>query len=142
MGDTRNTQINFRVTEQEKLELKKRADDARLSMSDYLLALARNKKIYSVDGIEDFMQYFAMAVYELDRVKSQIIKCGTNINQIAHTANATHSLNDNEVKYVNMNAKEVKDLALKVASIGNALVEIVNDRSEMFDKTEGKFPKV
>lgn len=111
-------------------------------MSDFLLALARNKKIYSVDGIEDFMQYFAMAVYELDRVKSQIIKCGTNINQIAHTANATHSLNDNEVKYVNMNAKEVKDLALKVASIGNALVEIVNDMSEMFDKTEGKFPKV
>ena len=138
MGDTRNTQINFRVTEQEKIELKKRADDARLSMSDFLLALARNKKIYSVDGIEDFMQYFAMAVYELDRVKSQI----TNINQIAHTANATHSLNDNEVKYVNMNAKEVKDLALKVASIGNALVEIVNDMSEMFDKTEGKFPKV
>ena len=41
-----------------------------------------------------------------------------------------------------MNAKEVKDLALKVASIGNALVEIVNDMSEMFDKTEGKFPKV
>lgn len=98
MGDTRNTQINFRVTEQEKLELKKRADDARLSMSDFLLALARNKKIYRVDGIEDFMQYFAMAVYEIDRVKSQIIKCGTNINQIAHTANATHSLNDNEVK--------------------------------------------
>ena len=132
MGDTRNTQINFRVTEQEKLELKKRADDARLSMSNYLLALARNKKIYRVDGIEDFMQYFAMAVYEINRVKSQIIKCGTNINQIAHTANATHSLNDNEVKYV----------ALKVASIGNALVEIVNDMSEMLDKTEGKFPKV
>ena len=57
MGDTRNTQINFRVTEQEKLELKKRADDARLSMSDFLLALARNKKIYRVDGIEDFMLY-------------------------------------------------------------------------------------
>ena len=37
MGDTRNTQINFRVTEQEKIELKKRADDARLSMSDFLL---------------------------------------------------------------------------------------------------------
>ena len=58
MGDTRNTQINFRVTEQEKLELKKRADDARLSMSDFLLALARNKKIYRVDGIEDFYAVF------------------------------------------------------------------------------------
>lgn len=142
MTEKRDKQVNIRMTESEKKRLKEKADEARLSLTDYLLALSENKKIVVVDGIEDFIQYFGMAVYQISQVKSQIIKVGVNVNQIAQVANTVRSLNDNEVKYVNMNIENIRKYALEVARIENALVEVVSDMTNMLNRKDDKQPKV
>ena len=132
----RNQQINFRVTPEEKEQLVSKAKKSRMSLSDYILALSKNKKIYVIEDISDFIQYFGLAINELHNVRNQIIKVGVNINQIAYIANSTKNITATELKYANINTTEVMEYAKRVLELETALIAIVKDITTRLDKVK------
>lgn len=132
----RNQQINFRVTPEEKEQLVSKAKKSRMSLSDYILALSKNKKIYVIEDISDFIQYFGLAINELHNVRNQIIKVGVNINQIAYIANSTKNITATELKYANINTTEVMEYAKRVLELETALIAIVKDITTKLDKVK------
>ena len=88
--------IHLRVTQSEKEELMQRAAEARMSMSQYLLALSAQKKIVIADGLPELC--------------TQIIKIGTNINQIALVANTSKSVSQKQIDLVNENLIKIQTL--------------------------------
>lgn len=63
---TRNTQIKIRLTDTERIAVKKAAEKAGLCLADYLMALVRNKPIVQItDGA---------------KIRSELIREGRNLN--------------------------------------------------------------
>ena len=103
--------MELRLTPAEKENLAARAAEARMSMSQYLLALSEQKKIYIVDGVSE--------------VCRQIMKIGTNVNQIALVANTHKSVSEKQIEAVNDNLSSVKDILIKlIDTIQNSKDEI------------------
>lgn len=90
-------QIHLRCSPEEKEELERLASEARFSLSQYVIAIAKQKKIYYVDN------YLA----ELCR---QIIKVGTNVNQIALVANTHKTVSEKQLETVNQNLIKIQQL--------------------------------
>ena len=103
--------VTLRLTPAEKENLTARATEARMNMSQYLLALSEQKKIYIVDGVSE--------------VCRQIMKIGTNVNQIALVANTHKSVSEKQLEAVNDNLSSVKDILIKlIDTIQNSKDEI------------------
>jgi hypothetical protein len=80
-------------------------------MSQYLLALSEQKKIIITDGLPELCR--------------QIMKIGTNVNQIALVANTHKSVSEKQLDAVNENLVNVKDLLIKlIDTIQNSNDEI------------------
>jgi hypothetical protein len=83
--------ITIRVTEEEKDELLKQADQWKIKLSKYLrlklvsTRLPRNTQVVSIDW-EKYNQ--------LGEISFQLRKIGTNINQLAHSANLSIQMGD------------------------------------------------
>jgi len=80
--------------------LTNKAKASRLTVTEYLLAVAERKKIYVVDGLPELCV--------------QIIKIGTNINQVTHTINAQKTVSDKQVEYLNSSLIEIQNLLGKL----------------------------
>lgn len=111
MPPNKEGQIHFRVSQSEKEMLMKKASEARMSMTQYLLALSAQKKIVVADGLPELC--------------TQIIKIGTNINQIALVANTSKSVSQKQVDLVNENLIKIQTL------IGTLIDTIKNSDDEI-----------
>ena len=100
MSRNKTADVHLRFTPSEKEELLEKAAEARMSMSQYLLALSEQKRI--------------VVAGELPEVCVQLIKIGTNVNQIAHVANTYHTVSEKDIESVNRNLAKVQDLLSKL----------------------------
>lgn len=100
MSRTKTIQVALRLTPLEKEKLSAKAAEARMNMSQYLLALSEQKKIIVAD--------------ELPELCRQIIKIGTNVNQIAAVANTHKSVSEKQLDIVNLNLIEIQNLLGKL----------------------------
>lgn len=111
MPRNKTAQVHLRYTPEEKEQLEVRAAEARLSMSQYLLALSEQKKIIVADGLPELCR--------------QIMKIGTNVNQIALVANTHKTVSEKQLDAVNDSLMDVKNLLIKlIDTIQNSKDEI------------------
>ena len=66
--------VNFRMTPEEKKKLLAKAEEAHMSLSGYIIALSKSKRVVLKD--------------EIAELTVEISRIGNNINQIAHTGNS------------------------------------------------------
>ena len=71
-----------------------------MSMSKYILALSEQKKIYVIDGLPELIV--------------QIIKIGTNVNQVAFVANMYKSVSLEQIAMLRKDLNEVEQLLKKL----------------------------
>lgn len=82
----RRTRFGVFLTDEERLQIKQRAKAARMSMSHYLIQCAlRSDSGVTFAELEAFLD-------ELREFRNQIIKVGTNLNQVAHHANSVSEI--------------------------------------------------
>ena len=70
----KTARLEIRLTPSEKEEIIKKAEQARMTVSSYILFLSENKKITVAENIPQLLL--------------EITRIGTNINQIAHIGNS------------------------------------------------------
>lgn len=100
MARIKTERVSLRYSQSEKEKLLAKAAEARMNMSQYLLALSEQKKIIVAD--------------ELPELCRQIIKIGTNVNQIAMVANTYKTVSNNQIDIVNQNLIEIQNLLGKL----------------------------
>ena len=100
MPRNKTAEIHIRVSQSEKEKLLQQAQDARMSMSQYLVALSEQKKIVVADGLPELC--------------TQIIKLGTNVNQIALVANTHKTVSQKQIDIVNENLIKVQTMLGKL----------------------------
>lgn len=81
----------------------KRAAEARMSMSKYLLALSEQKKIIVVEDLSEFIR--------------QLIKIGTNVNQVTLVANTYRTVSVKQIETLNENLVVIQQLIRKLLSV-------------------------
>ena len=91
-----NATASCAFTPLEKEKLISKSEEARMNMSQYILALSEQKKIIVADGLPELCR--------------QIIKIGTNVNQIALVANTNKSVSDKQLDIVNLNLIKIQEL--------------------------------
>lgn len=111
MARTKDVRVTLRLSQMEKEKLAAQAAEARMNMSQYLLALSEQKKIIIADGLPELCR--------------QIIKIGTNVNQIAMVANSNKSVSEKQLDIVNMNLIQIQNL------LGNLINTIQNSKDDI-----------
>lgn len=96
MSRSKDTRVCLRMTHLEKEKLINKSEEARMNMSQYILALSEQKKIIVADGLPELCR--------------QIIKIGTNVNQIALVANTNKSVSDKQLDIINLNLIKIQKL--------------------------------
>ncbi len=96
----RNITLSIRLTAEEKQALKKKADQANLSMTDYLLRCSSRKKI---------------RVINMSKVVVEIKRVGNNLNQITRRINSGDFKSYNFEKVIEEQRK-IYDLLLSIIS--------------------------
>lgn len=91
--EKKNSRIYFRCSAKDKENLKNKAKLANMNMSEYIISLSENKKIFVIDGVPELM--------------TAINRIGTNINQVAAVANTHRFVNENQLEKI---LKEMKDV--------------------------------
>ena len=124
MSKERTEMMSFRLTPVEKENLSNKAAEAHLSMSQYLIKLSEQKKIIVAD--------------ELPELIRQIVKIGTNVNQIALVANTHKSVSSSQIQLLDNDLNEVQRLLRKlIDSIkGSEDDSIVTDRKTSSQELE------
>ena len=92
--------VNFRMTPEEKKKLLAKAEEAHMSLSGYIIALSRSKRVVLKDDI-------AKLTVEISRI-------GNNINQIAHTGNSQKFLYKAQLNDVVKHLQAIEDLQRKI----------------------------
>lgn len=100
MPRTKTSDVHLRLTPSEKEKLTSQAAEARMSMSQYLLALSEQKKIVVADGLPELCR--------------QLAKIGTNVNQIALVANTHKTVSEKQLEIVNENLVNIQHLLGKL----------------------------
>ena len=96
---------------EEKRKLKKKALQANMTMSKYILSLSENKKIYKVN--------------DLPKLIFEISKIGTNINQIVHSTERRVSQSD------------IEALQNRLMKIQDILLKLIDELSNSEEKNNG-----
>lgn len=100
--EKKNTQILIRVTPSEKKKIQEKAEQARMTVSSYIIALSENKKITVAENIPQLLL--------------EITRIGTNINQIAHTGNSQKFVYREQLEEVIRLLNDVKTDMQKILS--------------------------
>lgn len=111
MARTKTEHLDFRVTPEQKERLLERAKKSRLSMTDYLLALSEQKKIVVIDDVSEIIK--------------QILKIGTNVNQIAMVANTNKNVSEKQLIIVNDSLSKLQDI------LAELVYQIKNEKDEI-----------
>ena len=100
MPKTKLSRVEVRMTPEEKENLKRKADEAHMTVSKYIIHLFQTKRVILKDDI-------AKLTVEISRI-------GRNINQIAYIGNHQKYVNRTQLKVVSEYLKQVEDLQRKI----------------------------
>ena len=100
MPKTKLSRVEVRMTPEEKENLKRKADEAHMTVSKYIIHLSQTKRVILKDDI-------AKLTVEISRI-------GRNINQIAYIGNYQKFINRTQLKVVSELLKQIEDLQRKI----------------------------
>ena len=102
MQKTKLSRVEVRMTPEEKEKLKRKADEAHMTVSKYIIHLSQTKRVILKDDI-------AKLTVEISRI-------GRNINDIAYIGNYQKFINRTQLKVVSEYLSEVSELQKKILS--------------------------
>ena len=102
MPKTKLSRVEVRMTPEEKENLKRKADEAHMTVSKFIIHLSQTKRVILKDDI-------AKLTVEISRI-------GRNINQIAYIGNYQKYVNRTQLKVVSEYLSEVVELQKKILS--------------------------
>lgn len=111
MSRIKTERLELRLTAKQKEKLVELSKQSRMNMTEYIIAVSEQKKIVVADGIPELLK--------------QIIKIGTNVNQITMIANSNQSVSSNQIDIVNNNLLKIQNL------ISDLIDEIKNSKDEI-----------
>ena len=100
MPKTKLSRVEVRMTPEEKENLKRKATEAHMTVSKYIIHLSQTKRVILKDDI-------AKLTVEISRI-------GNNINQIAYIGNYQKFVNRTQLKVVSELLKQIEDLQRKI----------------------------
>ena len=100
--EKKSCRVYLRVTPSELNELQKKAKQAHMSISSYIIHLSENKKIIVSENIP--------------RLLVEVTRIGTNINQIAHIGNSQKYVNKQQLDEIANLLEDVKSIMQKILS--------------------------
>lgn len=100
MPKTKLSRVEVRMTPEEKENLKRKAEEAHMTVSKYIIHLSQTKRVILKDDI-------AKLTVEISRI-------GRNINQIAYIGNYQKFVNRTQLKVVSEYLKQIEDLQRKI----------------------------
>ena len=100
MPKTKLARIDLRMTPEEKENLKRKAAEAHMTVSKYILHLSQTKRIILKDDIAEL-------TVEISRI-------GNNINQIAHVGNTQKFVYQAQLNDVMKHLQEIEELQRKI----------------------------
>ena len=100
MPKTKLSRVEVRMTPEEKENLKRKAEEAHMTVSKYIIHLFQTKRVILKDDI-------AKLTVEISRI-------GRNINQIAYIGNYQKFVNRTQLKVVSELLKQIEDLQRKI----------------------------
>ena len=100
MPKTKLSRVEVRMTPEEKENLKRKATEAHMTVSKYIIHLSQTKRVILKDDIAEL-------TVEISRI-------GRNINQIAYIGNYQKFVNRTQLKVVSEYLKQIEDLQKKI----------------------------
>ena len=100
MPKTKLSRVEVRMTPEEKENLKRKATEAHMTVSKYIIHLSQTKRVILKDDIAEL-------TVEISRI-------GRNINQIAYIGNYQKFVNRTQLKVVLEYLKQIEDLQRKI----------------------------
>ena len=100
MPKTKLSRVEVRMTPEEKENLKRKATEAHMTVSKYIIHLSQTKRVILKEDI-------AKLTVEISRI-------GNNINQIAYIGNYQKFVNRTQLKVVSELLKQIEDLQRKI----------------------------
>ena len=100
MPKTKLARIDLRMTPEEKENMKRKAAEAHMTVSKYILHLSQTKRIILKDDIAEL-------TVEISRI-------GNNINQIAHIGNTQKFVYKAQLNDVMKHLQEIEELQRKI----------------------------
>ena len=100
MPKTKLSRVEVRMTPEEKENLKRKATEAHMTVSKYIIHLSQTKRVILKEDI-------AKLTVEISRI-------GNNINQIAYIGNYQKFVNRTQLKVVSELLQQIEDLQRKI----------------------------
>ena len=122
MPKTKLARIDLRMTPEEKENLKRKAAEAHMTVSKYILHLSQTKRIILKDDIAEL-------TVEISRI-------GNNINQIAHVGNTQKFVYKAQLNDVMKHLQEIEELQKKI------LIAMFSDEEHTLITLEKKIEKL
>ena len=122
MPKTKLARIDLRMTPEEKENLKRKAAEAHMTVSKYILHLFQTKRIILKDDIAEL-------TVEISRI-------GNNINQIAHVGNTQKFVYKAQLNDVMKHLQEIEELQRKI------LIAMFSDEEHTLITLEKKIEKL
>ena len=122
MLKTKLARIDLRMTPEEKENLKRKAAEAHMTVSKYILHLSQTKRIILKDDIAEL-------TVEISRI-------GNNINQIAHVGNTQKFVYKAQLNDVMKHLQEIEELQRKI------LIAMFSDEEHTLITLEKKIEKL
>lgn len=116
--EKKSCRVYLRVTPSELNELQKKAKQAHMSVSSYIVYLSENKKITVAENLPELLL--------------EITRIGTNINQIAHVGNSQKYVNKQQLDEVLNLLKDIESIMQRILS------EVFNEDEHTFRSLERK----
>ena len=122
MPKTKLSRVEVRMTPEEKENLKRKAAEAHMTVSKYILHLSQTKRIILKDDIAEL-------TVEISRI-------GNNINQIAHVGNTQKFVYKAQLNDVMKHLQEIEELQRKI------LIAMFSDEEHTLITLEKKIEKL
>ena len=122
MPKTKLARIDLRMTPEEKENMKRKAAEAHMTVSKYILHLSQTKRIILKDDIAEL-------TVEISRI-------GNNINQIAHVGNTQKFVYKAQLNDVMKHLQEIEELQRKI------LIAMFSDEEHTLITLEKKIEKL
>ena len=103
MPKTKLSRVEVRMTPEEIENLKRKATEAHMTVSKYIIHLSQTKRVILKDDIAEL-------TVEISRI-------GRNINQIAYIGNYQKFVNRTQLKVVSEYLKQIEDLQRKILRV-------------------------
>ena len=122
MPKTKLSRVEVRMTPEEKENLKRKAAEAHMTVSKYILYLSQSKRVLLKDDIAEL-------TVEISRI-------GNNINQIAHVGNTQKFVYKAQLNDVMKHMQEIEELQRKI------LIAMFSDEEHTLITLEKKIEKL